>query len=110
MKIRAAHATTPDDDKEKVIVFAPGCKLRASYSMLSWLCTWDHVVNLTNCSDVSLSVFAYFNLRLRPEREESPLARSSGEDVGGEGTGISHIHSSGAVTWTVEAPRASFSW
>ena len=34
MKIRAAHATTPDDDNEKVIVFAPGRKLRTSYGRM----------------------------------------------------------------------------
>lgn len=31
MKIRAAHAATPDDDSEKVIVFAPGRRSRACY-------------------------------------------------------------------------------
>ena len=35
MKIRAAHATTPDDDNENVIVFAPARKLRASYDVVS---------------------------------------------------------------------------
>jgi len=34
MKIRAAQATTPDDDNEKVIVFAPGRKSRASYGII----------------------------------------------------------------------------
>jgi hypothetical protein len=66
-------------------------------------------VNLTNCSDVSLSVFAYFNFRLLPETDSS-LARGSGEDAGGEGTDISRVHSSRVDTWTVEAPRDSFSW
>jgi hypothetical protein len=67
-------------------------------------------VNLTNCSDVSLSVFAYFNFRLLPETDESPLARGSGKDAGGEGMIISLVHSSGVDTWTVEAPSNSFSW
>jgi hypothetical protein len=35
MKIRAAHAATPDDDSEKVIVFAPGRRLKACYGTKS---------------------------------------------------------------------------
>jgi hypothetical protein len=55
-------------------------------------------VTLTNCSEVSLSVFANFIFRLLPETEESTLGRSSGEDAGGERTGISRAHSSGLGT------------
>jgi len=67
-------------------------------------------VNLTNCSDVSLSVFAYFTFRPLPESDEYTLACSSGEDAGSERPEISRAHSSGVDPWTDEAPRDSFSW
>ena len=67
-------------------------------------------MNLTNCSDVSLSVFAYFTFCLLPESGEYTLARSSGEDAGSERPDISREHSSGVGTWTDEASRVSYSW
>jgi hypothetical protein len=86
MKIRAAHAATPDDDSEKVIVFAPGRRLRAC-----------------SCSDVSLSVFAYRIFNLLPENEKGTLARNSGEDAGCVLKDASRACSSGIGTCADEA-------
>src|SRR5216683_1438942 len=66
-------------------------------------------MKLTNCSDVSLSVFAYFISRLLLENDGCTLARGSGEDAGSERTDISRTHSSGGDAWTDEASRDSFS-
>jgi hypothetical protein len=65
-------------------------------------------MKLTNCSDVSLSVFAYLISRLL-ENDGCILVRSSGEDAGSERTVISRTHSSGGDAWTDEASRNSFS-
>jgi hypothetical protein len=66
-------------------------------------------MNLTNCSDVSLSVFAYFIFRLLLERDETTLAGSSEEDRGSESIDISRAHSSGVEIWMDEVPCDSFS-
>jgi hypothetical protein len=66
-------------------------------------------MKLTNCSDVSLSVFAYLISRLLLENDGCIQARSSGEDAGSERTVISRTHSSGGDAWTDEASRNSFS-
>jgi hypothetical protein len=82
MKMRAAQATTPDEDSEKVIVFAPGRRSRACYDIMKAMNSEQHYI-LTNCSDVSLSVFAYCTFGLPAGGGDNPLGGTSGKDVGG---------------------------
>ena len=66
------------------------CRLRAQ----------DNVRLLTNCSDVSLSVFAYRIFGLLSETVEDPVVRSSGEDAGSERVDAPRTGSSGVGVWT----------
>jgi hypothetical protein len=64
---------------------------------------------LTNCSDVSLSVFAYRTFDPLPEDDEGTLAcSSSGEGTGSEKAAASRARSSGVGAGTDEAPCDSF--